>query len=232
MSQLLSPDSMDRETIEEFFRQIGIPVRDACLFNEALSHKSYDSDTYYQRMEFLGDSILSFLSSEYLYQKYSKESEGELSQHKAGIVSREALVNVFDSLYMEELIQINRKSFPDEIPESIKADIIESTLAAVYLDSGMDNARKFFHIILENSGKMPEYFFAKNELQEIVLKEYKCLPEFRVEREADTFACSIFINNDFIAGAEAYNKKDCEKKAAGKAIKILERRLNEDHSLH
>lgn len=223
---------MVREAICEFFKQIGIPVRDADLFVEALSHKSYNNELHYQRMEFLGDSILSFLTSEYLYYEFDNENEGVLSHKKAGIVSREALLNVFDSLHMEQIVCINRKSFPDEIPDSIKSDIIESTLAAIYLDSGLQNTRKFFAMILENSGEMPEYFFAKNELQEIVLKEYKCLPGFRVEANDDSFSCSIYINNERIAEAEGSSKKECEKRAAGKAIKILERRFNEDCSMH
>ncbi len=218
--------------IKEFFNNIGITINDADLFTEAFSHKSYNEEIYYQRLEFFGDSILSFLTSEYLFSENSLLSEGELSLQKISIVSKEALVNVYNALNFNDFIYINRKSFENETPESIKADIIESTLAAVYLDSGMKAARIYFDLILKHTGKMPEYFFARNEFQEKILRLYKILPEFRITNTENGFSCSIYIKDEFIAQAEANNKKECEKKAANEALNTFKRRLNEDNCLH
>ncbi len=223
---------MAEEKIYEFFKQIGINIKNADLFIEALTHKSYNDYVHYQRLEFLGDSILSFFSSEYLFESYENANEGELSRMRTRIVSREALINVFDELNFNDILKINRKSFSEEIPESIKADIIESTLAAVYLDSGIRNARKYFKFILKHTGEVPDYFFAKNLLQEMVLKRHKYLPEFSVVSENDYFNCKIYINGEYIADAKAKTKKECEKRAAAKALNIMKRRYNEDNSLH
>ncbi len=215
---------INKEQIKEkFYKITNIFFENEDLLVEALSHKSYSETVFYERMEFLGDSILSFFTTLYLFTLYSDKNEGELSKLRTQIINKENLALVFDKLELNELLLINRKSFKDEIPISIKEDIIESLLAAVFLDSGIDNARKFFELIVENSEDVSEYFFAKSRLQELTLKIYKNLPEFKVKESGDIFTCSVYVNKNYIASAEGKTKKECEKKVAHKAIQMLEK---------
>jgi len=215
---------INREKIQKiFFDKTNIMIYNAELLLEALSHKSFSGESFYQRLEFFGDGILSFFSSYYVYNNYPNADEGELSKIKSTIVNRENLAFVFDKLNIQDIIFINTKSFKDKIPESIKEDIIESLLATIYIDRGFDIAMDFFNLIIKYSKKMSDLFFAKNRLQEFSLDKYKILPKFVVEEKDNIFFCKIYVNNKYITSAKGETKKECEKKVALKALEIIEK---------
>lgn len=214
---------MTDEKGHELFEKTGIMIKDRMLLREALTHRSSDYKSHYERMEFLGDSLLSFLAAENIYKKHTMLREGELSTKKTEIVSRENLVNVFDSLDIGDIIHIDRKSFREAIPDSIKEDIIESIMAAAYLDGGIRLARKFFKIILANSTGVSEHFFAKNKLQELCVKLFSQLPEFTVNPSDEGFACEVLVKGKRYGRSSAQSKKECEKKAALITIRKLEK---------
>lgn len=207
---------------QRLFEKIGILIKDLSLLREALTHRSFDNRAHYERMEFLGDSLLAFLSAEHFYKKDSVQ-EGTLSMRRAELVSRENLANVFDSLELHDIIMIDRKSFRDSIPDSIKEDIIESLMAAAYLDGGIRTARRFFRIILENTKGVSEHFFAKNALQELCMRLFNELPNFEVNPEETGFSCSVMIQGRRYGESSAGSKKECEKKAALITIRKLEK---------
>ncbi|MDD3803843.1 MAG: ribonuclease III domain-containing protein [bacterium] len=217
----------ERESISDKFSCLtGIKFKNADILVEAVSHRSFKKDVSYQRLEFLGDSLLSFFTSEYFYRKYKLFAEGELSKFRTSIVNRENLSHVFTQLNLSDLVFIDRKSFKDDIPESIKEDIMESLLAAVYLDGGIRAAKKMFKLIIKNSHSVPEEFFAKNQLQELSLGRYKSLPEFKtVESEEKEFVCRIYVNGKYCSEAQGKSKKECEKKAALLAFRKLEKEI-------
>lgn len=208
----------------KFSRLTGIEFKNQDILWEALSHRSFKKDISYQRLEFLGDSLLSFFTSEYFYRKYKLFSEGELSKSRTSIVNRDNLSHVFTALGLSEIILIDRKSFKDEIPPSIREDIIEALLAAVYIDGGLRKAKRMFKLIIKNSHSVSEEFFAKNQLQELSLAMYRTLPEFvTTESGSETFTCRLFINGKYCSEAHGKNKKECEKKAALLALRKLEK---------
>lgn len=223
MSRWHSQNSMtDIEKIHsKFFKKTGLDFKDKYLLLEAMSHKSFSDETYYQRLEFLGDGLLSFFSSEYFFRKYGLFSEGELSKAKTEIINRDNLSNVFDRLGFSEITLIDTKAFKAHIPQSIKEDIIEAVLAALYIDSGIRKARKFFSIIMKNSKAASEHFFAKNDLQEMCMKHFGVLPTLSVTENGGIFCCKIHINGKYYSQAEGATKKECEKKAALNTLKIL-----------
>ncbi|MFO8062482.1 MAG: ribonuclease III domain-containing protein, partial [bacterium] len=199
----------------EIFEQItGIKPDRTDLYTMALTHKSTSEQIHYERLEFLGDSILSMLSAEYVFNKYADSDEGMLTKERSKIVNRQSLASVFDELGFDRIIIIDRKSFPERIPRSIKEDVIEALIAAVYLDRGMEYARQFFKLVVDNAGEVSDFFFAKNNLQELTMEIYRELPEFRVYEEDGKFTCRIYLQGEFIATASADSKKNSEKKAA------------------
>ncbi|MGE3062435.1 MAG: ribonuclease III family protein [bacterium] len=217
----------EKENLSAKFRKLtGIEFKNADLLVEAVSHRSFKKDVSYQRLEFLGDSLLSFFTSEYFYKKYNLFTEGELSKFRTSIVNRDNLSHVFTQLKLSEIVFIDRKSFKNDIPPSIKEDVIESILAAVYLDGGIRSAKKMFKMIIKNSHSVSEEFFAKNQLQELSLARYKVLPEFLTEEcGAETFNCRLYVNGKYYSEAQGRNKKECEKKAALLALRKLEKEL-------
>jgi len=147
--------------------------------------------------------------------------EGGLSKAKTEIINRDNLSNVFDKLCLNEITLIDKKAFKTHIPPSIKEDIIEAVLAAIYLDSGIRSARKFFKIIIRNSKSASEHFFAKNDLQEMCMKKFGVLPELKVSEKGSEFKCRVYINDEYYSEAEGRTTKECEKKAALNTLKIL-----------
>jgi len=216
---------INKSDVSAKFKKItGISFKNVELLIEAISHRSFKTNVSYQRFEFLGDAILSFFTSEYCFKKYKLFNEGEMSKFRTSIVNKDNLSFVFMKLKLSDIVLIDRKSFNEDIPSSIKEDIIESLLAAVYIDSGLRNAKKMFKLIIKNSHSVPEEFFAKNQLQELSLFHFKTLPEFRTELfKNNSFICKLYINGKYYSEALGRTKKECEKKSALLAIKKLEK---------
>jgi ribonuclease-3 len=216
---------IDTNSVSAKFKKItGINFKNKDLLIEAVSHRSFKNDVSYQRLEFLGDSLLSFFTSEYCFKKFKLFNEGELSKFRTSIVNRDNLSHVFTKLNLSEIVLLDRKSFKEDIPPSIREDVIESLLAAVYIDSGIRNAKKMFKIIIKNSHSVSEEFFAKNQLQELSLFHFKVLPEFTTEALGENlFKCILFVNGKYYSEAQGRTKKECEKKAALIALKKLEK---------
>ena len=122
---------------------IGYNFKDKKLLKTALTHSSYANERMlenYERLEYLGDSVLGFFAAEFLYRK-TNGAEGNLTEERKGIVSEKALVKISESLGFPA-IMLNR--LQDEPSAKVKSDLVESMIAAVYLDGGIEAARKFF----------------------------------------------------------------------------------------
>ncbi|MEO0289359.1 MAG: ribonuclease III domain-containing protein [candidate division WOR-3 bacterium] len=213
----------DKELLKKFKDITGIEFENVELLKESLTHSSKGLNVSYERLEFLGDSILSFLTSEHLFKKFKNVDEGELSKKRSEIVNRQNLSFIFSKLEFEELIFVDRKALK-VIPDSIKEDIIESLFGAIYIEKGIRGVKKFFRLVLKNSKEMPEDFFAKNRLQELSLLKYKKLPEFRTELyKDDKFRCKVYLDGKYYSQSVGKSKKESEKKAAKLAIKKIEK---------
>ena len=112
------------------------------LINQALTHSS-KSIVNYERLEFLGDSILDFLVGEYFY-KNCDQPEGKLTVLRSYYVSENYLLKVFDKLNLAKLVKIG-KSCQGEISKAVKGDVVEAIIASIYLDGGLESARNFIY---------------------------------------------------------------------------------------
>jgi len=204
------------------------------LYEMAFTHKSYgvinDLNYSYERLEFLGDSILSMLVSEYLYKRYSHKGEGELTKLRANYVCEAALIYYSKILNLDKNIHVysdeEMKISKNEVL-SINADVFESVLGAIYLDQGIDKTRDFLEntifpfidrgIIFFNDykSKIKEYGDA-NE----VSVEYKLIEEFGYPHDK-TFIMEIIVDGKEIGKGIGKSKKEAEQLAAQKAITKL-----------
>ena len=200
--------------------------KDVALLEEALSHSSYANEKNsksYERLEFLGDSILSFVISEYLVEKFNIK-EGELSKIRARIVCEHALEMACNNAGLVPLIHLSRG---EELTggrgrASIIADVFEAVIAAIYKDGGIQPAKKFIFdnmtdiIPLAVSGKVNEDY--KTALQEIVQANGKTAAYHVVSEEGPEhnkiFTIELCINGERVSQGTGRNKKEAEQNAA------------------
>lgn len=224
-----------RKELQEFEKIIEYEFQDISLLKTALTHTSYAYENKvnsYERLEYLGDSILEFISSEYLYNNYNNLSEGEMTKVRAYAVCENSLYkvatehNFSDFLYLgkSELSSTNNK-------KAILADTVEAVIAAIYLDSkDIDKSRKF---ILDNLKDTIE-FASKNvgikdyktvlqeklQIHGEVLIKYDIIDEFGPDHNK-TFTAEVSCNGKILASGSGRSKKAAEMEAARKALEVI-----------
>lgn len=200
-------------------KKINYEFKDENLLNLALTHSSRSEDNY-ERLEFLGDSILDFLVAEYFY-KTCSESEGKLTVLRSHYVSENYLSKVFDKIDLKNEVKLG-KSYKGEISKAIKGDVIESIIAAIYLDSGIEKARKFVekYFDLANYKNIVDDNY-KSKLQELIQSNFKCKMSYLTKPTLDGFSSTFCMDEDEISTGEGKSKLEAEQNAAKKAIDKL-----------
>ena len=222
----------DLSVLEE---KIGYKFKNIELLKKALTHTSYANEYHIEsneKLEFLGDSILEFLSSKYIYNKYSFLKEGEMTKVRADVVCEKSLYkvalkhNFSDFLYLGKSQLMTKES----ARPAILADSVEAVIAAIYFDSGLEEAEKF---IIENLKE--EIMIAS---QNVGLKDYKTVlqEKLQIHGEVDikyiiieekgpdhdkTFIAQVSCNGKKLAIGEGKNKKTAEMNAAHKALQMM-----------
>jgi len=198
---------------------------------QALTHKSYAIeqriDAWNERLEFLGDSILSAVIAEFLYFKFPEKSEGILSRIKSQLVSGRMLAAIAKKLDLGKylLLSIGEESTGGRNRESILSDTFESVLGAIYLDKGFETAKEFVIQWLPKRGIFIDVDY-KSRLQEIIQKKYKILPLYEITEvtgpEHDkTFQVTVRNKKSLLGKGEGKSKKHAEQQAAKQALDKL-----------
>lgn len=199
--------------------KIGYEFKDKNLLKRALTHSS-KSPVNYERLEFLGDSILDFVVGDYLFMN-SDKPEGQLTVLRAHFVSEANLCKVFDQLEIEKEIILG-KSWKGALSKAVKCDIVEAIIAGIYIDGGMPEARKFIVEKLKldtfDSVKDDNY---KSKLQELIQANFKCKMTYVTEKDRDGFISTFYMDEDKITSGFGSDKTSAEQDCAEKAIKIL-----------
>ena len=218
-------------------KSIGYTFKDKKLLEKALTHTSYayeNKTESNEKLEFLGDSILEFLSSKYIFANYPKLKEGEMTKVRATVVCEESLHkiaekhNFSDFLLVgksEQMHQGNRKI-------AIMADSVEAVIAAIYFDSGIENAEKF---IIENLKAEIE-----NASKHVGMKDYKTVLQEKLQVNGNvdikydiiaekgpdhdkTFTAEVKVNGKPLANGSGKTKKQAEMNAAQKALQKIDK---------
>lgn len=204
---------------EKIDEKIGYAFSDKNLLIRALTHPSKCKENY-QRLEFLGDSILNFLVGEFLF-KHCDRAEGELTVLRAHFVSEEHLCECFDEMQLSKFV-ITGKSLKGELTNAIKGDIVEAIIAGIYLDSNMSEARKFvvdkLHVESFESAENDNF---KSQLQELVQANFKCTMKYETVSVENGFQAQFFMDEDLIATGYGKDKTKAEQNCAYVAIKKL-----------
>ena len=218
----------------KFLEKFNIIPNNEDLYIIAFTHSSYsakyDLDYDYERLEFLGDSVLNMLTSEYLQNKHPKYSEGKLTKLRANYVCQNALIVYSHDNGLDKQIRLNLEdnALSDNEVISITADIFESFLGAIYLDQGIEKAKEFleqtvFPYIEKNTiffhdykSTIKEYGDAKD-----VEVSYEFLEELGAPHDK-TFIMRILIDGVDYGHGVGKSKKEAEQLAACKAIDRLD----------
>ena len=204
--------------------RIGYTFKDKSILEESLMHKSLISQINYERLEFLGDSLLNVIISEWLYKKYPKYDEGLLTQKRAQLVNKKILTKIAKTIFVEDDLIIGNSIQKDNIKtiDNIFADIFESVLGAVYIDGGIEYVKKIIHKHLLVNSENPDMInenFKGILIERCHLLGYK-EPIFKTTIHKYGFEAELIINDTLYKGI-GNTKKNAEIDAAKSALKKL-----------
>ena len=202
--------------LKDFEKEIGYEFKNKALLKTALTHTSYAYENNVEsneKLEFLGDSILEFLSSKYLYNNYKELKEGEMTKVRATVVCEESLYkialkhNFSDFLYLGKSESSNYAN----LSKAILADSVEAVIAAMYLDSNLENVEKF---IVENL-KEPIEIASKH----VGIKDYKTVLQEKLQIHGNVnIKYSIIKESGPDHNKTFESKVECNGKVLGKGI--------------
>ena len=223
--------------MQEFENKIGYQFRDRSLLQTALTHSSYVNEHQkekadcYERLEFLGDSILGLTAAEFLYSCSPALPEGKMTRIRAELVCEESLYSAAQELRLGRLMRLGRgeENSDGRARPSVLADMVEAVIAAIYLDGGMLPAKEFImNHVLCNAEEIINQRDRDNktELQELVQSEpgstirYEMLnadgPDHR-----KVFTYQVLVNGKTLGIGTGFSKKEAEQAAAGSALQQL-----------
>jgi ribonuclease III len=220
-------------------KSIGYQFVDTSIFMTALTHKSaMDKEInpghghHNERMEFLGDAVLSLVTANYLYRHKTYLNEGELSRLRAQFVCEENLSRGAKLLGLGDFIVSDKamRASGSNYAKSVLADALEALIGAVFIDGGLVAAEAVIFKILDfPSVKLSTMEKdAKTKLQEMVQREIRESPKYILLKKsgpahAPTFLVGVKIKDDIIASAEGENKRIAAQNAAVRALEIMEK---------
>ncbi|MBN2134407.1 MAG: ribonuclease III [Acidobacteria bacterium] len=223
--------------------RMGYRFKDDSILIKSLTHRSYYTNNptpakrrHNERLEFLGDSVLGLVVSEYLFSEFPKLREGPLTKMKSFIVSKRQLYEIGKKLRVEKAMLLSTEERARTKKYiSVIADCVEALIAAIYLDGGIEAAKSF---ILGSMAPMLDdidiedlvFDDFKSVVQQMVQKEYQALPDYQVLRakgpeHSKTFIVQLSIKGEVISRGSGSSKKQAEQRAAQKAYKILRKRF-------
>ena len=209
----------------KFLRELGIDIENKDLLYTALTHSSYSNEfggENYERLEFLGDSVLQLIMSEYFY-KNRHMSEGDMSKTRASYVCENALYEYSKKINLLPYIRVGH-GLDHTINETIIADVFEAVLAVIYLEKGYEVARDYIYKIavpfIEEKRKFLSDY--KSHLQELVQTEKKSLEYVLVSESGPAhdkrFKVNVLVNGIVFGTGVGKSKKEAEQYAARDAI--------------
>ncbi len=225
--------AMEPELIESAEQLIGCEFNDKDLLSQALTHASLVDSRFHsnERLEFLGDSVLSLVVCDYLFQNYDDLMEGEMTKIKSSVVSRRVCADIAREMGFTDLLRLGKgMSNHAELPGSVLAAVYESIVGAIYLDQGFEAVQEFILDGLKKrirkaarSGHQSNF---KSVLQQIAQQELNTVPQYKVldEKGPDHSKCfevSVALGAKRFESCWGSSKKQAEQKAALKALMAL-----------
>lgn len=231
---------MQKNDTEALEKAIGYSFRNKNFLREALTHSSYAHEMKTkktavrcnERLEFLGDSVLSLVTSEYLFEKYSELPEGDLTHIRAALVQSQSLAAYAQKISLGDYLYLGNGEEKNRYRQSILEDAFEALLAAIYLDAGengIDAVKAFLLPVIKDAiahGDSMLHSDAKTELQQLTQESDGATPMYTVIGEsgpdhAKIFDVEVRLNSNVIGHGRGRSKREAEQNAAREALKLF-----------
>ena len=227
--------------MQELELKLGYTFKNPALLSEALSHSSYANEhrsarlNSNERLEFLGDSVLGFVTAEYLFARHPDLPEGDLTRIRAARGGEQSLYEGARQLDLGRYLKLGRgeESGGGRERTSILADATEAVFAAVYLDGGIQAASRLIHRVLLDGAKEEAVEERRRDfktaLQELVQRQADQVLTYRMVGEqgpdhAKVFMAEVLLNGTAIGSGSGHSKKEAEQSAARAALQKLEKK--------
>lgn len=221
-------------TFDQLQKTIGVTFRDPNLLKQAFMHRSYlnearETKTSNERLEFLGDAVLSFLTSKFLYIQYPKYSEGTLTNIRSSLVKTKSLSDISRTLGLGDLLFLSHgeEASGGRTNQSLLADVFEAVLGAMFLDQGIETVEKFLTAYLFPKAatiiETKSYIDYKSLLQEIIQEHSRTSPTYDVVKSegpdhAKTFWVEAKTGSTVLGAGTGKSKQEAEQAAAHAAL--------------
>jgi ribonuclease-3 len=221
-------------------KKLGVKFVDESLLKQALVHRSYLNEHpdfnigHNERLEFLGDAVLEIVVTEFLYLNFADTPEGDLTNWRASLVNAKMLYEVANDLEIEEYLYLSRGESKDKNKKSrqyILADAIEAIIGAMYLDQGIDVAKKFIltnvvsrlNEILKNQSYLDPKSHFQEKAQELkgITPHYQILDETGPDH-AKIFTVGLYLGEELVISGIGSSKQEAQVDAAAKGLKKMQ----------
>jgi ribonuclease-3 len=222
---------------DKLAEHIGVEFKDMSLLRMACTHRSYLNENrgagleHNERLEFLGDAVLELVVTSFLYRKYPKKHEGELTAYRSAIVNTVSLTRVAGRIGLSEFMLLSRGEAKDtgRARGVIVANAVEATIGAIYLDRGYDAAAQFIsdHILtvsdIEEIVAKKSWMDPKSRFQEKAQEKAGTTPTYKTLKEIGPdhdkqFTLGVFLGDVQVATGTGPSKQEAEQRAAEKAL--------------
>ncbi len=218
-------------------KRLNFKFKNKNLLTQAFCHRSYLNENpkfcfeHNERLEFLGDAVLELVITDYIYQKYPKKSEGDLTNWRAALVNSKMLAKIAQNLDLNGFLLLSRGETKEtgKARQYILANTMEALIGALYLDQGYEACQKFIQKYLTK--ELPHiieaglYKDAKSLFQEQSQERVGITPTYQVLKEwgpdhARHFVIGVFLNKELVAEGEGSSKQEAEEAAAKKGLEV------------
>lgn len=233
----IKKDLLTSKQFTDLEKIIGFPIIEQSYYVQALIHRSYleeleEDDASNERLEFLGDAVLSLITAEYLFHLYPDKDEGFLTKVRAKIVNRNSLAESAGEIGLEKFLLINQNlsSTFARGAKTVLSDAFEALVGALYLDQGLDACRTFIlKVLIEPIVKEGEHLIDENyksQLLEYAQANKLELPNYKVIKEEGPqheriFTVQVSVGDKIVGIGKGKNKKSAEQNAAQKAMQKI-----------
>ena len=212
-------------------KKIKINFKNKNLLIKSLTHKSFNKENNYEKLEFLGDRVLGLIISKKLLEIYPNEKEGILDKKFASLVNKKTCLQIAKKINLDKyILTLDIKRKKDFIEDKVLADSLEALIGSIYLDKGLNNVEKvILELWSENIKKsVITEIDAKTKLQEFSLKKFKKLPIYKLisntgPRHKPLFNVAVKLMDTKFYSAEGKSKKDAEQNAALKCLQSIKK---------
>jgi len=231
-----------KQRLEKLKGIINTEVDNPFLFIRALRHRSilaedeYISTDSYERLEFLGDTVLDLIVTEIIFEKFPDENEGFLTKLRAKLVKGDVLAEYANHLNLNELLVIGERARGQgiEFSKSVLADVFEALVGAIYIDQGYTRASSFVADVIDKYVDFERIIDTLDNYKSMLLEYAQAqkyeIPTYEVVSESGpghdkTFTVRVFVDNREMGRGEGKSKKQAEQQAARVALKTFKRSL-------